>query len=188
MQLATQISGHNHAENLAFASKLKELGVDVRYAQHLGLHNAWHAYDAAVEQFNRIATSSFHAVLNINGIVDNTMSLHVLYAMLAGTPVIFNDLPSFTDDVDTYSQRLISSRLHSFHVTSLQKNGLPEMNSVIRHLADISVDYSLNVHDEILIRSKIRNYLRDLVKPAQTTIDQLEPTKLNLATAAPSLA
>lgn len=164
MHLVTQISGTSYRnESIEFSAKLKELGVEVRSAQCDDLHDSWRQYDTTVEQFNNIATCSFHTILNVDGMIDKTMSLHILYAMLAGTPVIFHDLPTFADEVDTYTQRLIASRLHSFNVTNLVKNGLPELNSVIRHLADISVDYALNKHDEVLIRSKIRNYLRELV-------------------------
>lgn len=187
MHLVTQISSYHPIEVVELSAKLKELGTEVRNTFVDEAHDCWQRYDAAVEQFHNIATCSFHTVLNVDGMIDKAMSLHILYAMLAGTPVIFHDLPSFADEVDTYTQRLIASRLHSFHVTNLLKNGLPELNSAIRHLADITVDYALNAHDEILIRSKIRNHLRELVasEPVTTVLESKAARK---ATLSPSFA
>lgn len=183
MHLVTQISGYHPNEIVEFTAKLKELGTEVRTTLLDDAHDCWQRYEAAVEQFHNIATCSFHTILNVDSMIDKEMSLHILYAMLAGTPVMFHDLPTFTDDVDTYTQRLIASRLHSFHVTNLLKNGLPELNSAIRHLADISVDYALNAHDEVLVRSKVRNYLRELVAPEQQThvVEKSTPRKAALS-------
>ena len=167
MHLVSQISGNNRRKILALRDILEQQNVTVT---HLGLEDeflsawddAWFAHYAELAMYESIDQSSFHAVYNENGFTSRDLALQILYAMLKNKPILICELPTFADDVDTFTQRLISSRLHSFAITNLTKAQRAEINSALRHLANTKIDYMLSPHDEVLIRSKVRNYLREL--------------------------
>jgi len=182
MHLVTQISGNNQTKMSAIKRILEEQQVrvalldlepDFLATEHQG--NPWHTHDFRINVYESIANSSFHVVYCDYGIVSRELALQIMFAMQKSKPIILNELPSFADDVDTFSQRIIASRLHNFSIANLTRGDKQSIGSALRYLNSASkIDYSLNAHDNILIRSKVRNHLREMVSseasPSQQTL------------------
>ena len=168
--MITQINSLNPAVHSAVARKLEGCGVVVSN-QHLQefmitpLQDIWENYEMTVSLLSSIAQSSFHTVLNTQGVVTHEMSIQMLQAMQHGRQIILSELPNFSDDVDTYTQRLISSRLHIFTIVDLAGLSISKYRSLLRRVPRISVDYELASGDKVLIGAKIRSHLRTLVQP-----------------------
>ncbi len=179
MHLVTQISGNNQTKMSALKRILEEqqvqvtlLDVEPDFLTTENQMNPWHTHDFRMSVFESIASSSFHTIYCDYGIISREVALQIMYAMQKSKPVILNELPSFADDVDTFSQRIIASRLHNFSIANLTRGEKQATAAALRYLNNApKVDYALNVHDNILIRSKVRNHLREMVSvpfaPAQ---------------------
>jgi hypothetical protein len=168
MQIITQINGTNASNNAVVARLFAQHRVTVTH-NHLEefmiapLQDAWERHEMMVDLLQAVRNSTFHTVVDTHGLITSDMATQILQAMLAGRPIILSELPDFADNVDTYTQRIIASRLHSFYITNLTKLQDDQVRSTLRHIRDTSVDYALGASDDILIRSKIRNYLRGIL-------------------------
>src|SRR5258708_39843 len=126
MQVVTQINGTNPSSNAHVARSFEQNRVIITH-QHLEefmiapLQDVWERHEMVVDLLQAVSHSTFHTVINDKGIVTPDMVVQILQAMLHDRPIIFNELPDFSDDVDTYTQRLIASRLHNFAITHLTK-------------------------------------------------------------------
>jgi hypothetical protein len=179
MHLVTQISGNNQIKMTALKRVLEGQQVQVAlvdvepdFLSTENQVNPWHSHDFRIGVYESIAKSSFHTVYCDYGIISREIALQIMYAMQQSRPVILSELPSFADDVDTFSQRIIASRLHNFSICNLARGDKASVASALRYLNNTAkVDYALNTHDNILIRSKVRNHMRELVaKPSQQTL------------------
>lgn len=169
MQSITQINGIDPGTKAQIARILEQHDINITH-QHLDefivepLQDTWERHEMTVDLLQAIADSSFHTVVNNRTPITTDMAIQILQAMRYNRPIIFSELPDFADEVDTFSQRLIASRLHNFAVTNLTKLTDNQLRSVLRHLKNADVDYALSLTDITLIHANIRNYLRNLLK------------------------
>lgn len=163
MHLVTQISSSNSTQAKELTDVFSRQHVATREASRDQSDHTWTPYEYAAHSLESIQDVSFLTINNVRGPINKELALHIAYALLISKPVMLQELPAFSDDVDTFLQRIIGGRLHHFAVCNLTKRGCSpqEVKSALRHLAGSQrIDYALNAHDEVLIRSKIRSYLR----------------------------
>lgn len=179
MHLVTQISGNNQTKMTALGRLLEEqqvavvhFDVELNFLADNLQNDAWRAHDFHLGIYESIARSSFHTIYNDYGIISKEIALQIMYAMQKSKPIMLSELPTFADDVDTFSQRIIASRLHNFSICNLIRSDKTAIASALRYLQSTTkVDYALNTQDNILIRSKVRNHMRELViNPAQQAL------------------
>ncbi|HET7302590.1 MAG TPA: hypothetical protein VFI74_04640 [Candidatus Saccharimonadales bacterium] len=166
MHLVTQISSSNNVRAKELAEVLSRQQVATREVSKTNSERTWSAYEQAAHSFDAIRDVSFLTINNAHGPITKELALHIAYALLVSKPIMLQELPAFSDEVDTFLQRIIGARLHHFAVCNLTKRGCSpqEVRSALRHLATAQgVDYALNTHDIILIQSKIRSYLRECI-------------------------
>ncbi len=175
MKAITQINGSNPSKNAQATRNLEQHQVIVTH-RHLEefmitpLQDVWERHEMMVDLLQSVAHSSFHTVVNSQGIVTQEMAIQILEALLHNRPIIFCELPDFNDEVDTYIQRLISSQLHNFVVADLTKLDDNHVRNILRHIKNTSLSYVLTSRDNILIRAKIRAFLRGLLVPPQKSL------------------
>lgn len=127
----------------------------------------WEDYNERLAFYEAIGNNSFHTLYNEHGIIDAELGLEILYAMAKSKPVILSHLPIFDDDVDTFTQRVIGSRLHNLLVCDLSRAGRAEISAAMRYVSGTAqVDYALNAHDSTIIQAKLRNRLQKSVRTA----------------------
>lgn len=175
MQVITQVNGTNESNNTHVARLFEEHRVLVTH-QHLEefmiapLQDVWERHEIMVDLLHAVSQSTFHTVVNARGVITRDMTVQILQAVLSGRPIILSELPDFADDVDTFTQRIIGSRLHNFGITNLVKLQEDQVRSVLRHVQNTPVDYALSASDSVLIRAKIRSYLRDMLTEPQVSL------------------
>lgn len=167
MDMVTQIGGIKQAKISSLKRALEKQHITVTHLNSdefvLSKDNLWSAYEVEVAFYESIANTTFHVISNDDGMVNESLSLQILQAMLYRKPIILSELPTFDDDVDLFTQRVIVSRMHLFAVCNLARHRKQEMQAVMRHIKNTKLDYFLNERDTLLAKAKIRNYLQKLL-------------------------
>jgi hypothetical protein len=134
-----------------------------------------HPYGEELLFFQSIASSNFHLSANIvQREIDNKMAQQILYAMLKHKPVILIQPPTFSTNVNYFSRIVISSRLSKIIICDLRMLDLQDLQELLRNITSELANYTLTRHEDIIIRSYLKSYLRDLQLASSGSYDSPE--------------
>lgn len=170
MDMVTQIGGIKQSKISTLKRALEKQNIAVSELNSeefmLSKDSKWTPYEVEVAFYESIANSTFHVVSNDNnGLINQSLCLQIMQAVLNQKPVILSSLPNFDDDVDLFTQRIIVGRMHLFAISNLARSHKQEMQAVMRYIKNPRFYYPLNERDTLLIRAKVRNHLQALLVP-----------------------
>lgn len=178
MSLITQIGGISQTNVTALRDVLlaQAENIEVTHPHKGGIafsewENPWSFYESELHLFESIATSDFHIIANDGGVLNETLALQILYAMVMHKPVVLLAEPSFDDSVDAFTRQTV--RLHRDQLLVIDLDQLAgDKTDFTRIIDEITrpVAYQLTNYDEAFIKSDIRHYFRSLLEDAKNEL------------------
>lgn len=181
----TQISGPTQGNHALFLAKHRLREANIRVAAPLTknfiLFNGrnytfnpqrWSKYEFDAYYFSAIKRSAFHTVCNEtrsqSGLIDGETALGIAAAMLYNKPIILTQKPVFDKGVDAFLRELIAARLQQCVVSDISVQSTDAVNAIVASLPR-KVDYNLDRHERVLVRSHLKAHFRSLLRPTKKT-------------------
>jgi hypothetical protein len=175
MSVATQISGNIRPNNKAmhsFIHMLTHIGIDVTHPirdesffYNTNTSNAWHYYNQEIDFYESIAGSAFHVIYN-DELIDEEVSMQILYAMLKQRPIVMAGAPHFSESVHPFTKGLITRNMPLFHSADLPELELTELSHLLSQLKP--TEYKLQNSEKILVHANIQKHFRALLDQAKS--------------------
>ena len=179
--IRTQISGPTHGNRALFLVKHRLREANVRVAAPVTkdfiMFNGrnytfnpqrWSRYEFATYYFSAIRRSDFHTVCNETssqpGLIDQESALSIAAAMLYGRPIVLTAQPVFDKKLDYFMRETIAKRLDKMTIDDLAIKPAVEVAAVAASLPK-QIDYSLSLHERVLIRAQLKLHFRELLRP-----------------------